>query len=162
MSTTMLLAVDTARYEPGRHVTAAVEMVRDLAAKTGDKVVVVHVHEYASGRFGRIKVDCADDEGERLVADVVAELRAAGITAEADVRETDFAHTARAILAAGNDHDARIMVLGSHTSKDLPSITFGSVASRLLHLSRRPVLIVPMHPDGAHHATAPAGDAVGT
>ena len=162
MSATMLLAVDTARYEPGRHVTAAVEMVRDLAAKTGDKVVVVHVHEYASGRFGRIRVDCADDEGERLVSDIVTDLRAAGITAEADVRETDFAHIARAILAAGNDHDARIIVLGSHTRKDLPSLTFGSVASRLLHLSRRPVLIVPMHPDEAHQAAAPVGDTVAT
>jgi nucleotide-binding universal stress UspA family protein len=87
MTTTLLLAVDTAHYEPGRHVTAAIEMVRDLAAKTGDKVVVVN------------------------------------------------------------------------TGKDLPSITFGSVASRLLHLSRRPVLIVPMHQDPAHHATTPGGDA---
>lgn len=43
----MLLAVDTARSTPGQHVTAAVEMIRDLAAKTGDKVVVVRVHEYA-------------------------------------------------------------------------------------------------------------------
>ncbi len=162
MSTTMMLAVDTARYEPGRHVTAAVEMVTDLAAKTGDKVVVVHVHEYASGRFGRIRVDCADDEGERLVSDIVAHLRAAGISADGDVREADFGHIARAILAAGNDHDARIMVLGSHTSKDLPSITFGSVASRLLHLSRRPVLIVPMRPAEAGQTTAPEADAVAT
>jgi nucleotide-binding universal stress UspA family protein len=159
---TMLLAVDTARYEPGRHVTAAVEMVRDLAVKTGDKVVVVHAHEYASGRFGRIRVDCPDDEGERLVSDIVAELRAAGVTAEGDVREADFGHTAQAILAAGNDHDARIMVLGSHTSKDLPGITFGSVASRLLHLSRRPVLIVPMRAVEARQPIASTSDAVAT
>lgn len=159
---TMLLAVDTAHNEPGRHVTAAVEMVRDLAGKTGDKVVVLHVHEYASGRFGRIRVDCADDEGESLVSGIVADLRAAGIAAEGDVREADFGHTARGILAAGNDHDARIMVLGSHTSKDLPSITFGSVASRLLHLSRRPVLIVPMHPAEPRQATESAADAVAT
>jgi nucleotide-binding universal stress UspA family protein len=51
----------------------------------------------------------------------------------------------RAILKAANDHDARITVLGSSTKHDLPSVTFGSVASRLLHLSSRPVLIVPMH-----------------
>jgi nucleotide-binding universal stress UspA family protein len=146
MSATMLLAVDTARSEPGRHVTAAVEMVRDLAAKTGDKVVVVHVHEYAANRVGRVKVDCADDQGERLVADIVAHLRSAGISADGDIREADFGHVARRILEAGRDHDARIMVLGSHTKKDLPSVTFGSVASRLLHLSTRPVLIVPMNP----------------
>lgn len=145
MGTTMLLAVDTARYEPGQHVTAAVEMVRDLAASTGDKVVVLHVHEYAVGRFGRIRVDCPDDEGDRLVAGIVADLRAAGIAADGDVREADFGHVARGILAAAHDHDARITVLGSHTKTDLPSVTFGTVASRVLHLSTRPVLIVPMH-----------------
>jgi nucleotide-binding universal stress UspA family protein len=161
MNTTMLLAVDTARYEPGRHVTAAVEMVKDLAAKTGDNVVVLHVHEFAVGRFGRIKVDCADDEGERLVSEVVAELRAAGIAAKGEIREADFGHIARGILAAGQDHDVRMTVLGSHTRKDLPSVTFGSVASRLLHLSARPVLIVPMHPAEATHVTAgaPAAEA---
>jgi nucleotide-binding universal stress UspA family protein len=163
MSTTMLLAVDTARFEPGQHVTAAVEMVRDLAAKTGDKVVVLHVHEYAVGRFGRIRVDCADDEGERLVSDVVAELRAAGISAEGDIRNVDFGHIARGVLAAVRDHDARITVLGSHTKHDLPSVTFGSVASRLLHVSTRPVLIVPMHSADRREAAAdapPADDAV--
>jgi hypothetical protein len=41
----MLLAVDTTRYEPARHVTAAVEMVRDLGPKTGDRVVVLHVQQ---------------------------------------------------------------------------------------------------------------------
>jgi hypothetical protein len=101
MNTTMLLAVDTARHEPGRHVTAAVETVRDLAAKTGDKVIVLHVHEFAVGRFGRIQVDCPVGEGERLVSDIVAELRAAGISAEGEIREADYGHIARGILAAG-------------------------------------------------------------
>jgi nucleotide-binding universal stress UspA family protein len=146
MNSTMLLAVDTARYEPGRHVTAAVELARDLAAKTGDRVVVLHVHEFAMGRFGRLRVDCADGEGEQLVAAVVADLKAAGISAEGEVREADFGHVARAILKAGHDHHARILVLGSSTRTDLPSVTFGSVASRLLHLSSQPVLIVPMQP----------------
>jgi len=167
MSTTMLLAVDTARYEPGKHVNAAVEMVRDLAAKTGHKVVVLHVHEFAVGRFGRLRVDCADDQGEQLVSAVVAELEAAGVQAEAEVREADFGHVARGILAAASEHHADMIVLGSSTKTDLPSVTFGSVAARLLHLSARPVLIVPMHAveaqrvsvadtEGAHAVAEPA------
>lgn len=76
---TMLLAVDTARYEPGRHVNAAVEMVRDLASKTGDRVVVLHVDEFASGRFGRMQIDCADDQGEQLASGIVGDLHDAGI-----------------------------------------------------------------------------------
>jgi len=151
---TLLLAVDTARYEPGRHVAAAVEMVRDLAGKTGDRAVVLHVHEFAYGRFGRIKIDCADDQGEQLVSDVVRDLQDAGVRAEAEIREADYGHVARAILAAAEEHNARILVLGSSTKRDLPSIAFGSVAGRLLHLSKRPVLIVPMHADHREHVPA--------
>jgi len=154
MGATILLAVDTARHQPGRHVSAAVEMVMDLAAKTGDAVVVLHVHEFAVGRFGRLQVDCAEGDGEKLVADVVAELRLAGVAAEGEIRQADFGHVARAILAAAHDHDARMLVLGSSTRTDLPSVTFGSVAARLLHLSARPVLIVPMQPVEHEHAEA--------
>jgi nucleotide-binding universal stress UspA family protein len=151
---TMLLAADTARYEPGRHVTAAVEMVGDLASKTGDRVVVLHVHEFASGRFGRMQIDCADGQGEQLASGIAQDLKNAGIQAEAEIREADYGHVARAILAAAEEHDARILVLGSSTKRDLPSITFGSVAARVLHLSKRPVLIVPM--DSAHSERVPA------
>jgi len=149
MSTTMLLAVDAARQEAGRHVTAAVDMVRDLAGKTGDHVVVLHVHEFATGRFGRLQIDCAEGQGEKLVDGIVRDLQDAGIQAEAEIREADYGHIARAIMAAAEEHDSRITVLGSTTTKDLPVIAFGSVAARLLHLSRRPVLIVPMHGDAA-------------
>jgi nucleotide-binding universal stress UspA family protein len=52
-------------------------------------------------------------------------------------------HIAAAILKAANEHDARIVVLGSSSRTDLPRILLGSVASRLLHMATRPVLIVP-------------------
>jgi nucleotide-binding universal stress UspA family protein len=152
MSATMLLAVDTARNEPGHHVAAAVEMRRDLARKTGDQVVVLHVHEVATGRFGRMQIDCADDQGEQLADGIVRNLQHLGITAEAQIREADYGHVARAILSAAEEIDARILVLGSSTRRDLPSITIGSVADRLLHLSKPPVLIVPTHSAQPHSA----------
>ena len=58
MTKTILLAVDAARSDPGEHVAAAAEMTRQLALATGDDVVVLHVHEYAVGRWGRAQVDC--------------------------------------------------------------------------------------------------------
>jgi hypothetical protein len=36
-----------------------------------------------------------------------------------------------------------IVVLGSSSRTDLPRLLLGSVASRLLHMATRPVLIVP-------------------
>jgi nucleotide-binding universal stress UspA family protein len=161
MSATMLLAVDAARDEPGHHVAAATEMVRELASKTGDRVVVLHVHEFAVGRFGRIQIDCDDDQGERLASGIAASLRASGITAEAEIREAGYGHIARAILAAAEHHDARILVLGSSTKKDLPVVPFGSVSARLLHRSSRPVLIVPMHAHRPQHIPAASPASIG-
>ncbi len=151
MSATMLLAVDSARNEPERHVTAAAEMVQDLASKTGDHVIVLHVHEFAVGRFGRFQIDCDDDQGELVAEGIVARLRDAGITAEAEIRQADYGHVARAILTAADEHDVRLLVLGSSTKRDLPAVTFGSVAARLLHFSRRPVLIVPIRAEPRPH-----------
>lgn len=34
-------------------------MTKEIA-HDDDKVIVLHVHEFAVGRFGRIQVDCAD------------------------------------------------------------------------------------------------------
>jgi nucleotide-binding universal stress UspA family protein len=146
MRHTLLLAVDAAhRGDPTGHVTAAADMTRTLAHDTGDNVVVLHVHEYATGRWGRLQIDCADGAGEKVVSEVVDGLRDAGITAEGVIGGADQGHVARAILAAADEHDARIIVLGSSSRTDLPLLPFGSVSNRLLHVARRPVLIVPRH-----------------
>jgi nucleotide-binding universal stress UspA family protein len=138
MNRTVLLAVDAAR-----HVSAAAEMTRELSRNTGDKVIVLHVHEIAVGRFGAMRVDCAEGEGELLVADIVADLKDAGIDAVSDVREARYGHVSRKILSAADEHDARIIVVGSRGRNDVPHLPLGSVSHRLLHLARRPVLIVP-------------------
>jgi nucleotide-binding universal stress UspA family protein len=153
MSKNIVLAVDAASHDPVRHVTAAVEMTRDLSRDSGDHVIVLHVHEFATGRFGRIRVDCGDGEGEAAVEKIVADLQAAGVSAEGEIREARLGHIAAAVLHAAQDHDARLVVLGSHSRTDLPRIPLGSVASRLLHTAARPVLIVPrpdLHAEPAH------------
>lgn len=143
MSKIILLAVDVARGTTGKHVAAAAQETLDLSRDTGDRVLVLHVHEFAYGRFGRLQVDCADGEGEKVVDQVVSDLRTAGIMADGEIRATDFGHIARAILNVANECDARVVVLGSSSRTDLPYLPFGSVSNRLLHLARRPVLIVP-------------------
>jgi nucleotide-binding universal stress UspA family protein len=118
-------------------------MTRELSQDTGDQVIVLHVHEFAVGRFGRLQVDCAEGQGESLVAETVADLRSAGITADGTVREADFGHVARKILAVADEYDARMVVLGASGRTDMPHVPFGSVSHRLMHLAARPVLIVP-------------------
>jgi len=155
MSKTIVLAVDTARHELAEHVAAAVEMTKDVA-HVDDKVIVLHVHEFAVGRFGRMQVDCADGQGESLVGSIVEDLSGAGLSAEGVIGEADFGHVARAILKAAGDYQARLLVLGSSSRTDLPWVPFGSVANRLLHIASLPVLIVPMHRDAT--VTVPSAE----
>ena len=138
MNKAIVLAVDVKS-----HVSAAADMTRELSRDSGDKVIVVHVHEFAVGRWGRMQVDCAEGEGEAMVSRVVADLKDAGIAAEGEIREGQLGHIARNILAAADEHDARVVVIGSGGRSDLPLLPFGSVSHRLLHLARRPVLVVP-------------------
>src|ERR1035438_8190607 len=70
MNKTMLLAADTSS-----HVSAAAAMTCDLCRDSGDKVIVLHVHEFAVGRWGRLQVDCGDGEGERVVSEIVADMK---------------------------------------------------------------------------------------
>jgi nucleotide-binding universal stress UspA family protein len=144
MSKTIMLAVDAAHGEAGKHVAAAVDLIKELVAPD-DKVIVLHVHEFAASKFGRIQVDCVDRQGEHLVSDIVADLGRSA-SASGMIREAELSYVARTILATATQEGATMLVLGSSTRTDLPWIPFGSVSSRLLHISPLPVLIVPMRP----------------
>ena len=159
MSKTIVLAVDVARHSPERNVARAVEMTRELAHDTGDRVIVLHVHEFAVGRFGRMQVDCHEGEGEKLVADIVAGLKDGGINAGGAIRDADYGHVARQILHVADEYDPRVLVLGASSRTDVPLVPFGSVAHRLLHISSRPVLIVPRGADAAAEPEAAAAAA---
>ena len=74
MKKTIVLAVDTSS-----HVSAAAAMTRELARDSGDNVIVLHVHEFATGRWGRMQVDCHEGAGEGVVSEIVADLKATGI-----------------------------------------------------------------------------------
>jgi nucleotide-binding universal stress UspA family protein len=86
---------------------------------------------------------------------IVSSLRAAGVSAEGEIREANYGHIAAAILRAAHEHGARLVVLGSRSRTDLPRVPLGSVSTRLLHTATRPVLIVP-RPDAPAGATPSA------
>jgi nucleotide-binding universal stress UspA family protein len=148
MGKTILLGVDALHYAP-----EAMTLTRELCHRD-DKVIVLHVHEFAVGRFGRLLVDCPEGAAEGLVPELARNLRDAGIAAEGEIRETHVGHVARAIVEAADRHDAAIIVLGSRNRTDVPHIPLGSVSHKLLHLARRPVLVVPRHPAAAKDAPA--------
>ncbi len=147
MAKNILLAVDAEHYA-----SAATQLARELCHDPADRIIIVHVHEFAVGRFGRLQVDCMEGEAERLVTTIKSELKDAGIHADAEIRETHIGHVARVIIEVADQYDATVIVLGSSRPTDLPHLPFGSVANKVLHLARRPVLVVPSHAEAVRVA----------
>jgi nucleotide-binding universal stress UspA family protein len=158
MSSTILLAAD-ARHD----IAEPIELTRELSQGTQGSVLVLHIHEFSVGKYGRVQLCCPEDEAEDILPRIVALLGQSGVPAEWQIREANSGNVARAILDMADQHDAHVIVLGSNLRTDVPLIPLGSVSHKLLHMARRPVLVVPhrkaaVTPDGsagAGHAAEP-------
>ena len=136
MINTVLLAVDDSKNS-----LRAAEVVRQIAENTTATVVVLHVHEVAIGQWGRLQID--DSSEDDVACTIAADLRAAGVRATTEIREVNYHGVARAIVQAADDLDADFVVVGSRGRSDVESITIGSVSHKVLHMSQRPVVVVP-------------------
>jgi len=74
--------------------------------------------------------------GERYAKEAVARAGEAGA-------EVVFEKAPQALVDAGAKHDARLLVVGAHGESPIRGALIGSTAHKLLHLSERPVLVVP-------------------
>ena len=149
MSSTILLATD-ARHD----VAGPIELARELSQGAQGSVLVLHIHEFSVGKYGRIQLCCPEDEADEILPRIVALLGESGVPAEWLIRETNSGNAARAILDVADQHDAHVIVLGSNLRTDVPLIPLGSVSHKLLHLARRPVLVVPHHKPAVTKASA--------
>lgn len=115
---------------------------RDLAGLSQGQVWVVHVREHqAAGRAGVMASETIDEA--HLAADAaVAELVAAGVKAQADIRYAFTGHAASEIADSARAHDAGVIIMGSRGRGDLAGLVLGSTAHKVIHLADRPVLVV--------------------
>jgi nucleotide-binding universal stress UspA family protein len=138
MFRTILLAVDSSPQAE-----RAGDLATKLATTCGDEVVVVHVVELIAAPGGwTVDLD-GDREGIHAAERVVKEVEAAGANARLILRQALAGQVARVVVQEAQEHGAGLIVMGSRGRTDLTSILLGSVAHRVLHLSDRPVLIVP-------------------
>ena len=82
-------------------------------------------------------------EGAALAAAAGFDARPLAPRAIARAVERDTATVWRAVLAAADDADAELIVLGRRGRSGLASMLLGSVSYGVVHNSARPVLIVP-------------------
>jgi len=117
------------------------ELGRDLGGMADDVV-----GELDRGTAERAEAAAA--EGAELARAAGFDARPLAIRAVAGLAERDEVTVWQAVLEQADEQDASVIVVGSRGRSAVRSTLLGSVSSRALHHSARPVLVVP-GPDAA-------------
>ena len=121
---------------------AALDTAVVLARDLGDGVVVVFGYA-PPGLWGGEIVDhekAIEELGEKLTAEASRRAAAQGIEVEVEMVAK---RGSEALIDVADRRDARLVVVGSHGDPPLKGFILGSTPNKLLHLSDRPVLVVP-------------------
>ena len=140
---------------------AATRMAVELAAATGDRLLVVTVWHELRGDFGMPLTGLFPDlvEIERrhatdVGAAVVTQAGRAGVEVETVLRQGT---PAREICNVARERSPRMIVIGAQGWNAFERAVFGSVSNRVLHRAACPVLVVPGVLQPAGEGRAPTG-----
>jgi nucleotide-binding universal stress UspA family protein len=138
----MLIAVDGSEYSQ-----RAIATVARLATQTqGIEVVLLHVRESPAyyGELPPFDLDSLEQrlrQGQVVLLDAaLTEARRLGLTQVSTQGEQGAA--AGAIVRAAEAHGVDQIVIGTHGRGPLGGLFMGSVAQRVAHLAKVPVLLV--------------------
>jgi nucleotide-binding universal stress UspA family protein len=127
---------------------AALAAAIELTSALGDELVVVHAAEppfRSVGEEWRESERALEELGTGLVEAAREQAARAGVT----VAATRVAmRPVEGLLHVAAERDARLIVVGTASTRPLTGLILGSVPHKLLHRSSMPVLVVPV-PDGA-------------
>ena len=129
-------------YDESPGAERALEVALTTATKLGETLVMVY-GAAPPGRVGeefKSHLEALESIGRQAVGRALETARAAGVEAEVEVLR---AKPTEALLEVAERRDATIIVVGSYGESPLRGALLGSVPHRLLHLSTRPVLVVP-------------------
>ncbi len=139
--TRILIAVDGS--PPSQR---ALEFGASLAAKLGEGVVLLHVMPQVTppmGGGGPVALSelqhTLQAEGSHLLAALADKARSHGVTVETELGVGD---PALAICDRAELADVRMVVMGSRGQGTVARLLLGSVATKVVHTSTRPVVVV--------------------
>jgi nucleotide-binding universal stress UspA family protein len=113
----------------------------DLGKRYGSAVTVVHVREYE--RYEGLDVDLGPPvPADRLVEEVVGQLRDAGVDARGEVRRAGAGSTPEVIVGIAKDSQSDLIVMGTRGMSEWKSMLLGGVANKVVQHAACPVLLV--------------------
>jgi nucleotide-binding universal stress UspA family protein len=121
---------------------AALDSALELAGELGDSVTAVFGYAPPGLWGGEIAEheEAIEELGEKVLGSARARAAERGVEIEAHLIPK---RAAEALIAAAEQRDARMIVVGSFGDPPLKGVILGSTPNKLLHLSDRPVLVVP-------------------
>lgn len=128
-------------YDGSECANAALDSAAELAKGLGDRIVIGFGYDPGGPgeEFGATS-DAIRKMGERVTSGALERARSQGVEVEiALVNE----RPTEALISLADKHDARAIVVGSYGEHPIKGAFLGSVPHKLLHLSERPVLVVP-------------------
>src|SRR5690349_5797702 len=134
------MATQVVGYDGTAGARAALDAAVALAAELNDSLVVVFAHQVS--RLGGEVHDYEQallERGRGVLEEARGIAREGGVEPEIVIREQS---SAEALIEVADDHDARLIVVGSYGERPIKSALVGSTPTRLLHRSERPVLVV--------------------
>jgi nucleotide-binding universal stress UspA family protein len=121
---------------------AALTLAIDLAGRLGASLVIAYAYEVSP--VGGEVTDLAAalrELGEKTAAEAEEQARAANIELTTVVREGDRAET---LAGLADELGAAMIVVGTRGERPIAGAILGSIAHKLLHVSKVPVLVVPI------------------
>jgi nucleotide-binding universal stress UspA family protein len=128
-------------YDGSDSSKAGLNHALDFAKALGDSLVIVFAA--APGGYGGGEVPeqrkAVEEFGEKVTHEGEGIVKAAGVDYTIEMINE---HPHEALITAGDKHDARMIVVGSHGENPLKGAIIGSTPYKLVQLSDRPVLVV--------------------
>ncbi len=138
MFRTMVLAIDGSESSD-----RAVDVAGRLAKALSAKIVAVHVVEHLAGRAGGVPAHADEDNVQTKISSQVDALKNSGIDANLQFAEGILGGPAHVIAEVAATEKADVIITGTRGHSPLSGLVIGSVAQRLLHIARCPVLVIP-------------------
>jgi nucleotide-binding universal stress UspA family protein len=121
---------------------AALEQALALAGQLGDGVIVVFGYAPPGLWGGEIAEheEAIEEFGQKVTAQARSQAAARGTEIEVELVAR---HPVEALMKVAAERQARAIVVGSTGESQLKGMILGSTPNKLLHLTDRPVLVVP-------------------
>jgi nucleotide-binding universal stress UspA family protein len=128
-------------YDGSDSSKSALNQAFEFAKALRDSLVIVFAA--APGGYGGGEVPeqrkAVEEFGNTVTQEAVEAAKAAGVDAKVELINE---HPHDALLTAGDKHDARMIVVGSHGDHPVVGAIIGSTPYKLVQTSDRPVLVV--------------------